>query len=68
MSIKKEEPGLDSRVDASLKTQDKPIIDAFSNAEHQVLLMPEVAEKVDLSDRQVRRRLKDLTSRDIFTT
>lgn len=57
-----------SDLDASLKTQDKPIIDAFSHAEHQVLLTTEVAEKVELSDRQVRRRLKDLASRDILGT
>lgn len=68
MSSEKEEQGPNSRLDASLKTQDKPIIDAFSHAEHQVLLTTEVAGKVDLSDRQVRRRLKDLASRDILAT
>ncbi len=57
-----------SNLDASLKTQDKPIIDAFSHAEHQILLTTEVAEKVELSDRQLRRRLKDLASRDILGT
>lgn len=68
MSSGEEEQSLDSEIDSSLKTQDKPIIDAFSHAEHQVLLTPEVAEKVDLSNRQVRRRLKDLASRDILAT
>ncbi|TKX84282.1 hypothetical protein EXE43_19765 [Halorubrum sp. SS5] len=68
MSLESEDSESISDLDASLKTQDKPIIDAFSHAEHQVLLTTEVAEKVELSDRQVRRRLKDLASRDILGT
>lgn len=68
MSLEGEDPEYTSELDASLKTQDKPIIDAFSHAEHQVLLTTEVAERVELSDRQVRRRLKDLASRDILGT
>lgn len=55
-------------VKANLKTQDTPIIDAFSHAEHKVLTTTEVSKEVDLSDRQVRRRLKDLASRDILGT
>jgi hypothetical protein len=66
MSLQSEASESHPDLDASLKTQDKPIIDAFSHAEHQVLLTTEVAEKVELSDRQVRRRLKDLASRDIL--
>lgn len=68
MSSESEDSESLSDLDASLKTQDKPIIDAFSHAEHEVLLTTEVAEKVELSDRQVRRRLKDLASRDILGT
>ncbi|MFC6727777.1 hypothetical protein ACFQDG_03890 [Natronoarchaeum mannanilyticum] len=68
MSLESEDSEAISDLDASLKTQDKPIIDAFSYAEHQVLLTTEVSERVDLSDRQVRRRLKDLASRDILGT
>ena len=68
MSLESEDSESISNLDANLKTQDKPIIDAFSHAEHQVLLTTEVAEKVELSDRQVRRRLKDLASRDILGT
>lgn len=68
MSLESEDSESNPDLDASLKTQDKPIIDAFSHAEHQVLLTTEVAEKVELSDRQVRRRLKDLASRDILGT
>jgi hypothetical protein len=55
-------------VNASLKTQDKPIINAFAHAEHKVLTTTEVAKEVDLSERQVRRRLKDLASRNILGT
>lgn len=55
-------------IDASLKTQDEPIINAFSHAEYKVLTTSEVTKEVDLSNRQVRRRLKDLTSRDILET
>jgi hypothetical protein len=68
MSLENKDSESISDLDANLKTQDKPIIDAFSHAEHQVLLTTEVAEKVELSDRQVRRRLKDLASRDILGT
>ncbi|MBB6645380.1 hypothetical protein [Halobellus ruber] len=68
MSLESEGSEPISDLDASLKTQDKPIIDAFSHAKHQVLLTTEVAERVELSDRQVRRRLKDLASRDILGT
>jgi len=58
----------EERIDASLKKQDQAILEAFSRAEHQVVLSREIGEFVDLSDRQIRRRLKDLASRDIVGT
>ena len=58
----------EERIDASLKKQDQAILKAFSRAEHQVVLSREIGEFVDLSDRQIRRRLKDLASRDIVGT
>lgn len=57
-----------ARVDASLKTQDEPIVETFARAEHRVLTTKEISSDVELSDRQVRRRLKDLASREIIET
>ncbi len=50
MCLESKDSEVESNLDASLKTQDKPIIDAFSHVEHQALLTIETAEKVNLSD------------------
>lgn len=52
-------------IDAELKEQDKGIIEAFAHCEHRVVLSTELEEHVDIGDRQLRRRLNDLVTRDI---
>lgn len=53
----------DSLPNPNLKEQDSGIIEAFARSDDRVLTTSEIAENVTLSDRQVRRRLKELAER-----
>lgn len=55
-------------IDPYLKEQNEGIFYAFSKEDHQVLTTPEIVEHVDLSRRQVERRLKNLRDQGIVGT
>lgn len=55
-------------IEPELKEQDKGIIEAFARAEHRVVLSNELEEFVNISERQLRRRLDDLVTREIVGT
>lgn len=55
-------------IDPSLKEQNEGIFYAFAKEDHRVLTTPEVVEHVDLSRRQVERRLKNLGDQGIVGT
>lgn len=54
-----------SELDPNLKVQDAAIIEAFAVLDHEVVTSTEIHEHVDLSQKQVRRRLDDLADRGI---
>lgn len=57
-----------AEIDPYLKEQNEGIFYAFAKEDHQVLTTPEIVEHVDLSRRQVERRLKNLRDQGIVGT
>ncbi len=55
-------------IDPYLKEQNEGILYAFAKENHRVLTTPEIVEHVDLSRRQVERRLKNLRDQGIVGT
>lgn len=55
-------------VDPHLKEQNEGIFDAFAQEEHTILTTPEIENHIDLSGRQVRRRLDDLEDKGIVAS
>ncbi len=68
MTAKRNRSPSEPTVDPNLKVQDAAIVEAFSLVDHQVVTTAEIHEHVDLSQKQVRRRLNDLADRGIVGT
>ena len=60
--------GGSEEIDPSLKEQNEGILYAFAKEDHRVLTTPEIVRHVDLSRRQVERRLKNLRDHEIVGT